>query len=353
MRCVLIGLCLLSMAGCAMSDKSTSSNASGGARWAIVIHGGAGAISRDASPEDVAGYRAALTEALEAGRALLESGGQSLDAVETAIRVMEDNPRFNAGKGAVMTATGAHELDASIMDGATRAAGAVAGVRTIKNPIALARLVMTQTPHVLLGGEGADQFGAAMGVEQVDQKYFYTERRHNQLKRAQQKNQVSLDHDIKVDPIPDAQTDTPTQPDFDENKYGTVGCVVLDIHGNLAAGTSTGGMTNKKHGRIGDSPIVGAGTYADNNTCAVSGTGWGEQFIRNGVAFQISAIMEHRRVSLAEAARIVIHEKLNKGDGGIIAVDGAGNIVMDYNSPGMYRGAADASGRFEIAIWEN
>lgn len=357
MRYLILLMFVFGSIGCAMETSNDVPSGGADVKWAIVIHGGAGAIGRDADPADIAEYEASLKEALEAGRAVLAGGGVGLDAVEAAIRVMENNPRFNAGKGAVMTGEGGHELDASIMDGQTKAAGAVAGVKTIKNPIGLARLVMTETRHVLLGGTGADDFGAAMGVEQVDQAYFFTERRKGQLDRAKARDQVSLDHGGNVGGEIAKTSDVDSKrensgADFDEDKYGTVGCVVLDVFGNLAAGTSTGGLTNKKHGRIGDSPIVGAGTYADNATCAVSGTGIGEEFIRHGVAFQISAIMEHKHVSLAEAARIVIQEKLKKGDGGIIAVDGAGNIVMEYNSLGMYRGAADSGGRFEVKIWD-
>jgi beta-aspartyl-peptidase (threonine type) len=235
-----------------------------------------------------------------------------------------------------MTAKFEHELDASVMDGSNLACGAIAGVKTVKNPISLARKVMTETRHVLLAGSGAEVFAEDMEVELVDNSYFTTERRKRQLERMKNRETSSL---------------TPNDR-FDVNKYGTVGCVVIDKAGNLAAGTSTGGMSNKKHGRVGDSPIIGAGTYADNKTCAVSATGTGEEFIRFGVARDISAIMEYKGVSLNEAADAVIHGKLAKGDGGIIAVSHTGEIAMTFNSLGMFRGAADSDGRYEIKIWE-
>ena len=279
--------------------------------YGLVIHGGAGTITRkNMSPEKESSYRAKLTEALAAGFEILEKGGSSMDAVETTIRIMEDSPLFNAGKGAVFTNAGTNELDASIMDGSTLQAGAVAGVKTIKNPISAARKVMEETWHVMLAGEGADNFAKEQGLEIVNNDYFYTERRWKALQKAQ-----------------------------NSEKHGTVGCVALDRNYNLAAGTSTGGLTNKRWGRIGDTPIVGAGNYANNQTCGVSGTGQGEYFIRGNMAFDVSALMNYSSLSVEKAARQVI-DKLSErgGRGGLIAMDKNGNIAMPFNTEGMYRG---------------
>jgi len=311
--------------------------------FAIVLHGGAGVISRDIDPEVRDGYLASLEEALIIGRDLLDEDGSSLDAVEKVIRYLEDEERFNAGRGAVFTSEGRHELDASIMDGRDLNAGAIAGIRTVKNPITLARKVMEESRHVMFAGDGAERFADMMDVERVDNSYFNTDRRRQQLERARE--QAAL-HD-------GAQTlPADRMAERDAHPFGTVGVAALDRDGNLAAGTSTGGMTNKMPGRVGDSPVIAAGTYADNNSCAVSATGHGEKFIRNAVAYQICAIMEFQGATLEEAARIVIHEKLDEGDGGIVAVDYLGNISMEFSSPGMFRGAADSDGRFEVAIWE-
>ena len=334
--------------------------------YAIVLHGGAGVISRDIDPEVRDGYLASLEEALTIGRDLLDSGGSSLDAVEQVIRFLEDDERFNAGHGAVFTSEGRHELDASIMDGRDLNAGAVAGVRTVKNPISLARKVMEESRHVMFAGDGAERFADMMDVERVDNNYFSTDRRRQQLERARE--QATLHDGTQAHPADRMAINTadpdPAGPDVDVlqgktgfqdpdfHPFGTVGVAALDRDGNLAAGTSTGGMTNKMPGRVGDSPVIAAGTYADNNSCAVSATGHGEKFIRNAVAYQICAIMEFQGATLQDAARIVIHEKLDDGDGGIIAVDYLGNIVMEYSSPGMFRGAADSGGRFEVAIWD-
>lgn len=292
--------------------------------YALVLHGGAGVISRDIDAEVREGYIASLEQALSIGVELLDSGASSLEAIEAVIRYLEDDERFNAGRGSVFTSEGRHELDASIMDGRTLNAGAVAGVQTVKNPITLARMVMEESRHVMFAATGAERFADEMNVERVENSYFATDRRREQWQRAQQA----------------------------ANPYSTVGAVALDRQGNLAAGTSTGGMTNKMPGRVGDSPVIAAGTYADNNTCAVSATGHGELFIRNAVAYQISAAMEYGGLDLQEAAHRVIHEKLSEGDGGIIAVDRHGNIVMEFSTPGMFRGAADSQGRFEVAIWD-
>lgn len=303
--------------------------------WAIVVHGGAGTVANDASAETVQAWRDGLRVALEKGKSVVADGGTSLDAVEATIRSLEDNPLFNAGKGAVFNSAGGHELDSSIMDGRTLDGGAVAGVTTVKNPISLARRVMDKTRHVLLAGPGAEQFATEQKVDRVKNTHFSTERRRASWDRVREREAKQ--------PVSRVGPAQPWQ-------YGTVGCVVLDSHGNLAAGTSTGGLTNKKFGRVGDSPILGAGTYADNETCAVSATGTGEQFIRHTVAAQISQLMRHRSWTLKQAAEYVLHERLNKGDGGVISVDLHGNIEWVYTSPGMFRAAADSDGRFVVRI---
>ena len=310
----------------------------------LAIHGGAGAIPKsEMTPEREAAYRKDLERALRAGHDVLKRGGSSLDAVEAAIHVLEDSPLFNAGKGAVFTHEGRNELDASIMDGATRRAGAVAGVQRIKNPISLARMVMERSPHVMLTSDGAEAFARDNGVELVDPKYFWTESRWKSLQRA-------LESEKKAGDASHVEA-----ADIGEYKFGTVGAVALDRAGNLAAGTSTGGMTNKRWGRIGDSPIIGAGTFADNATCAVSATGHGEFFIRWAVAYDISALMAYKNMSLVEAADTVVMEKLVKagGEGGVIAVDRDGNVAMPFNSPGMFRGTIDAGGKISIAIYKD
>lgn len=295
--------------------------------WAIVIHGGAGVITREKmTPEMDKDYRASLNEALITGKKILAEGGSALDAVEQTIRTMEDNPLFNAGKGAVFTHDGKNELDAAIMDGSNLAAGAIAGVTDIKNPISAARSVMTNSPHVLLTGHGASQFAKEQGLEIVPPSYFYTEKRFNELQAILKKE-----------------------------KNGTVGCCALDKKGNLAAGTSTGGMTDKRYNRVGDAPIIGAGTYANNSTCAVSATGHGEYFIRWTVAHDISALMEYKGLSLREASELVVNDKLVKagGSGGVICVDKSGNISMPFNSTGMFRGFASADGKEGIFIYKD
>ncbi|HEX7494252.1 MAG TPA: isoaspartyl peptidase/L-asparaginase [Bacteroidales bacterium] len=295
--------------------------------WAIVIHGGAGGISREnLSPEMDKEYRSALLVALNTGKNILKEGGSALDAVEQTIRTMEDNPLFNAGKGAVFTHEGKNELDAAIMDGSNLAAGAVAGVTDIKNPITAAKRVMTNSPHVLLTGAGASQFAKEQGLEMVPPSYFYTERRFDELQEI-----------------------------LKREKNGTVGCCALDKNGNLAAGTSTGGMANKRYNRVGDSPIIGAGTYANNNTCAVSATGHGEYFIRWTVAHDISALMEYKGLSLKDASELVVNDKLVKagGSGGVICIDRSGNISMPFNSTGMFRGYSTADGEEGIFIYKD
>jgi beta-aspartyl-peptidase (threonine type) len=301
----------------------------------IAIHGGAGVITRSSMTEEAErAYRADLERALDAGYAILEKGGSSLDATIAAVRVLEDSPYFNAGRGSVFNHAGVNELDAAIMDGATQKAGAVAGVKHVRNPIELARMVMERTPHVLLSGEGAEEFALEQGVTLVPGSYFYTERRWKQLEEAQKNERIASNQE-------------------DIGYFGTVGAVARDKNGNLAAATSTGGMTNKRWGRIGDSPLIGAGTYADNETCAVSATGSGEFFIRAVVAHEICARVRLAKVSAAEAARDVIHGKLKDigGDGGVIVVDSNGELSLEFNTEGMFRGARDSRGRREVAIY--
>ncbi|MFA7228877.1 MAG: isoaspartyl peptidase/L-asparaginase [Melioribacteraceae bacterium] len=302
-------------------------------KFGIVIHGGAGTILKsNMTPEREAEYVSMLNKVLEAGYKILNDGGSALDAVNTAINIMEDSPLFNAGKGAVLTEKGAAELDASIMDGKTLMAGAVAGVKHVKNPINLARLVMEKSQHVMMVGEGAEEFGKENNIEMVDNSYFITKERwesyQRMLKREEERKKAE--------------------------KHGTVGAAALDKNGNLAAGTSTGGMMMKKFGRVGDAPIIGAGTYADNNTCAISATGHGEYFIRLGVARDISALMEYKNYSLNDAATEVIMKKLGRlgGDGGIIAIDKDGNVSMIFNTEGMYRGHYVNDGKPIVKIYK-
>ena len=321
-------------------------------RWGIVIHGGAGVMSRDSlSPEREAAIRAALTEALQAGHSLLARGGTSVEAVTAAIRVLEDSPYFNAGKGAVFTHEGKNELDAAIMNGHTREAGAVAGLRHVKNPISLARAVMEHSPHVMMVGEGAEDFAWQQGLERVPESYFYTEERWQALQRA-------LEAEKKQPPPPaPAPPQTPSTRqgvgEEGDHKFGTVGAVALDQAGHLAAGTSTGGMTNKRFGRVGDSPIIGAGTYADER-CAVSGTGHGEYFIRYTVARDICARVELQDLPLLESANHVVMEVLVKagGEGGVIAMDAQGHVATPFNSTGMYRGYMGPGGVPSGAIFK-
>ncbi|WP_040664047.1 isoaspartyl peptidase/L-asparaginase family protein [Nafulsella turpanensis] len=317
----------------------------------LVIHGGAGTIKKEnMTPEQDKEYRQKLQEALTAGYAVLDEGGTSLEAVTTAVQILETSPLFNAGRGAVFTHDGKNELDAAIMDGNTGLAGAVAAVSHIKSPILAAQAVMLHSPHVMLVGEGAEQFAREQGLEMVEPEYFFDQRRFEQLKRVQEreKEQGSLY--------------SPNQPGsyqgkdfhFEDYKFGTVGCVAVDEYGNVAAGTSTGGMTNKRYGRVGDVPIIGAGTYADNETCAVSATGHGEYFIRNVVAYDIAALMKYEDLSLEEAAEKVVMEKLVEkgGSGGVIAIDREGNIAMPFNSEGMFRGYMKEDGEPHVFIYK-
>jgi beta-aspartyl-peptidase (threonine type) len=308
----------------------------------LVIHGGAGTITRQSMSAEVEKqYRDALELALKTGHAILAKGGSSLDAVEATIRVMEDSPLFNAGKGAVFTHDGKNELDASIMDGRTKAAGSIAGVSIIRNPITAARAVMEKSEHVMMVGRGAELFATKMGLEIVDPSYFWTERRWKALQQELQKEKPQAVLDF-------APLDEP-------KKFGTVGAVALDVHGNLAAGTSTGGMTNKQYGRVGDAPIIGAGTYAENESCAVSATGHGEFFIRWTVAYDIAALVKYRGLSVQAAGDEVIHKKLApvKGEGGVIILDRHGNFATPFNSEGMYRGHIGGDGVAHVGIYKD
>ncbi len=294
--------------------------------YTIVIHGGAGTISKDLPDSVKESYENSLKNALQIGKDILAKGGSGLDAVEKVINYFENDPKFNAGKGAVYTSTGEHELDASIMCGKDLTTGAVAAVKHIKHPISAARLVMDNSKHVLFACDGAEEFAKKMGVQLVPNSYFDTERRYEQWQKIHNKNKAE--------------------------EKGTVGCVVLDEYGNLYAGTSTGGLTDKAPGRIGDSPLINDGTYANNKTCAVSCTGTGELFIRNTVAYNVSALMEYKNYSLKKAADEMIFKRLKPGDGGLIAVDKDGNYATPFNTTGMFRGVATSSGKFEVKIWK-
>lgn len=307
----------------------------------LAIHGGAGTILRSQMTEEKeAQYKQALAVALNKGYTVLATGGSALEAVKDAVVSLENNELFNAGKGAVFTNAGTHELDASIMDGKTLAAGAVGAVKNVRNPILLADLIMTQSGHVFLGGEGALDFARSMGVDIVADDYFYNEFRYQQWKKAQEEDRVALDHNVGVG---------------DEKKFGTVGAVAVDQYGNLAAGTSTGGMTNKKFGRMGDTPVIGSGTYANNKTCAISCTGHGEIFLQAVAAYDVSALMEYKGMSLQAAMEEVVNHKLVKmqGEGGMIGVDRHGNCAMIFNSEGMYRGMKSSDGREEVWIYSH
>ena len=308
-------------------------------KFSIAIHGGAGTILRtQMTPGREAKYLAALKAARDAGYTVLEKGGTSLDAVEAAIISLEDCPLFNAGKGAVFNSEGRHEMDASIMYGKDLTAGAVTGVKNIKNPITLSRAVMEKSAHVFLAGSGAEVFAKEQNIAFENDDYFFDQFRHDQWQQAQKEEGVFLDHNINSD----------------EKKFGTVGAVALDQHGHLAAGTSTGGMTNKKFGRVGDSPIIGAGTYANDHTCAISCTGHGELFIRSVVAYDISCLMEYKGFSLREACHEVVMNKLVTigGEGGLIAIDRNGNVELPFNSEGMYRAYRNSDGDEVVLIYK-
>jgi isoaspartyl peptidase/L-asparaginase-like protein (Ntn-hydrolase superfamily) len=325
-QCRLAVLAPLVVLACACGSGSAPPTESTRLPWALAIHGGAGVVRSEVTAEHERSARASLERVLDVGARMLDGGADSLDVVEAVVRELEDDPLFNAGRGAVFNASGESELDASIMDGRTRACGAVAAVRTVRNPVSLARRVMERTPHVLIAGTGADRLAAELGVETVDPGWFFTERRWQALERFRARARAQ--------------------------GGGTVGAVALDRRGNLAAATSTGGTTGKLPGRVGDSPIVGAGTWADNATCAVSGTGRGEEFIRHAVAHSIAVRIELGGASVERAAEDVVRGTLQPGDGGVIAIDRNGRIAMVFNTEGMYRGAADASGRSEVAVWE-
>lgn len=300
--------------------------------YAIVIHGGAGSVVKGSlSPEDEKAYFEKMNEALNVGDSILKNNGSAVDAVEAVIVILENSPLFNAGKGAVFTNEGKNELDASIMEGKNHNAGAVAGVTTIKNPIKAAKAVMTNSKHVFMARGGAEKFAASQGLEIVDTSYFFTQKNYDYLKSVQKRELEQK-----------------------KDKHGTVGCVALDKNGNIAAGTSTGGMTNKMFGRIGDSPVIGAGTYADNQTCGVSATGHGEFFIRNVVAYDISARMKYLNESAEKSATYIINDKLEKIDarGGVIVLDKDGNIVMPFNTPGMFRGYKKSNGEVVVLLYK-
>ncbi len=305
--------------------------------FSIAIHGGAGTIDKSLmTPELEAQYRLGLQMALNAGKLVLSDGGEATQAVIAAVVELENFPLFNAGKGAVFNHIGGHEMDAAIMQGKDLMAGTVCGVKHVKNPIVLANAVMTQSEHVMMAGEGAEQFAKSVGIEFAADDYFYTEQRYQQWLQIRDTDSFQLDHSINSN-----------------KKMGTVGAVAMDKNGNLAAATSTGGMTNKKFGRIGDSPVIGSGTYANNATCAISCTGHGELFLRSVVAYDISCLMEYKGYSLKEACNLVVMKKLVniKGEGGLIAVDHMGNIEMPFNSDGMYRAAVDVNGKEVIEIY--
>lgn len=327
-----LGLFFLQLA--LAQDQPTNDN------FSIVIHGGAGTILKEnITPELEQAYRTSLAEAIAVGHAILKKGGSSQEAVEKTIHVMENSPLFNAGKGAVLTAQGHASLDASFMEGKTLNAGAISGVSHIKNPISTAIAVMEKSPHVMLSGQGADQFAKSLGMETVPNSYFITERRQKALKRVQEREKKAVSF---YDPF------------IKDSKFGTVGCVALDKAGNLAAGTSTGGMTNKKWDRIGDAPIIGAGTYANNASCGVSATGWGEFFIRSVVAHDIAALVEYKGLDIATASKQVIQKVEDLGgDGGVIVLDPKGNVAMEFNTAGMYRAYMNSSGELRVKIYQN
>jgi beta-aspartyl-peptidase (threonine type) len=307
--------------------------------YTLVIHGGAGTIlKKDMTAEKEAAYKKALEDALNAGSSVLQKGQSAVEAVKAAVVSLENNILFNAGTGSVFGKDGTQEMDASIMDGRNLMAGAVSAVRHIKNPVELAYTIMTKSQHVMLNGQGAYDFAIKHGLETETDEYFFSQFRYDQWKKMQGSDEMALDHNVKLG----------------DKKFGTVGAAALDMHGNIAAATSTGGMTNKEFGRVGDSPIIGAGTYANNKTCAISCTGHGEPFIRAVTAYDVSCLMEYKGFSLEEAMNIVVHDKLMKidGEGGMIGVDAKGNAAMIFNSAGMYRGMRGSDGRNEILIYK-
>lgn len=314
------------------------------AKYTLALHGGAGTILKeDMTPELETAYLQGLEEALAAGYAILERGGSAIDAVKAATIMLEDNILFNAGRGSVFTKKGVHEMDAAIMDGATLAAGAVAGVRNIRNPVALACEVMQYSDHVFLSGDGAQDFAIRQGIPLEPDEYFFSQFRYDQWKAIRDSDNYALDH--SADAVEELMRD---------KKFGTVGAVACDAQGNIAAATSTGGMTNKKYGRIGDTPLIGAGTYANNTTCAISATGHGEPFIRAVAAYDVGCLMEYKALSLEQAMNVVVNDKLIRlqGEGGMIGVDAQGNAAMIFNSAGMYRAMKSSDGKMEVAIYK-
>ncbi len=312
-------------------------------KFSIAIHGGAGTIMKEhLTPELEAEYRKALKESLDAGYLVLSAGGSAVNAVKAAVAMLEDNVLFNAGRGSVFTHKGLHEMDAAIMDGNTLAAGAVAGVKNIRNPVELAEKVMLHSGHVFLGGEGANEFAVTQGMKFEPDEYFYSDFRYKQWKEISGSDLYQLDHSVDR-----------TESEIKDKKFGTVGAVACDSYGNVAAATSTGGMTNKQFGRIGDSPVIGAGTYANNNTCAISCTGHGEIFIKAVAAYDVSCLMEYKNMNLREACEEVVMKKLVAlhGEGGLIGTDPKGNVALVFNSPGMYRGFKNNNGENLIAIY--
>ena len=312
-------------------------------KYAIAIHGGAGTILRTNMTNEIEQkYKMALNESILAGENILLNSGLAIDAVEASIRSLENNPLFNAGRGSVFSHEGEHEMDASIMNGKDLMAGAIAGVKNVKNPITLAKSVMQHSNHVFMAGQGAEVFAKQLNIEMAPNEYFFEQMRYDQLIQAKSNDRIELDHvDNKFE--------------NGEKKFGTVGAVALDVFGNISAGTSTGGMTNKKHGRVGDTPIIGAGTYANNQTCAVSCTGHGEFFIRSVVAYDISCLIEYKGFSLKEACNLVVKDKLVKigGEGGLIALDAKGNIELCFNSEGMYRASKKSNEELYLGIYKD
>ena len=356
---VLMGAGIMMAGGMAMPAQSpdAAQGTSGTHHWAIVVHGGAGVIERSKlGPEGDKAYREGLTHAVQAGTAILDKGGSALDAVEAAIHVLEDDPHFNAGHGAVFTREGKNEMDSAIMDGSNLKAGAVAGVSRVRHPISAARAVMEKSPHVMIAGPGADAFAASVGLQMEPPSYFFTESRWQGLVKELKKQGLPVPpRPAGVPPAgkmsPVAQVDESA----DAHNYGTVGVVALDRHGNIAAGTSTGGMQGKMPGRIGDSPIIGAGTYASNQSCAVSGTGTGEYFIRLGVAREVCNLVYFRGMKLQDAADQVIHHELEAlhGDGGVIAITPDGQQAWSFNTPGMFRAKMREGGKLEIGVYRD
>lgn len=339
----LIGILVAALVlGCAKTDDQQQSTDRDTTKkdWAIVLHGGAGAISKDKPDSVKKAYKAALDSALAVGEGILQDGGKAIDAVENVINYLENNPRFNAGKGAVFTHDGGHELDAALMVGNTRNAGTITGVRTVKNPISLARMVMEESKHVMFAGDGAEEFADKMEVERVNQDYFYTEDRYKAWKRSLQEDAQSNNVNKQESPLYSLK-----------EKFGTVGCVAVDKEGQIVAGTSTGGMTNKMYGRVGDVPVIGSGTYASDEV-AVSMTGWGEKIMRAVSGHTVSAYMKYKPATLKEAGDYLLQDVLNPGEAGMIAVDKYGNTYMNMNTEGMYQAKSDSEGNREVAIWK-